>query len=93
MNYPAHARFDFCRDGRANRRDRDAEPRVLLLGHVIEPGTGDFAGIVIHEAGDTYTRQVERHAITASLIEGMEPLQAFALGRLVEGGEPVAADG
>lgn len=87
MNCPAYSRFDFARDGRANRRDHDAEPRVLLLASAIEPDTGEFSGVIVHFAGDGFTREVPRHSINRDLIAGIAPEQAFQLGRLVEGGE------
>lgn len=85
MSYPELLPFEFHRNGNANRRDRDAQPRVLILDSA-QDETGDFAGVIAHFAGDTYTRQVERHSINAELIAGLSPEQAFELGRLVEGG-------
>lgn len=86
MNYSAHSRFDFHRHGDANRRDRDALPRVLLLASASDPKTKRFAGVVVHFAGDEFTREVPAHAISFELIAGLEPGQAFDLGRAVEGG-------
>lgn len=87
MNYPAFNRFDFHKDGNAARRDRDAQPPVLLLASATDPETDQFAGVVAHFAGDPYSREVPAHAINADLIKGMTPEQAFDLGRLVEGGD------
>lgn len=87
MNFPAHSRFDFHKNGHANRRDRDAQPRVLLLDVVTDPYTGDFAHALAHWAGDEYVREIGRHSINDELIAAMQPAQAFDLGRVVEGGE------
>lgn len=88
MNHPAHSKFPFYRDGHAYRRDADAQPRVLLLASANDPDTEQLAGVVVHFAGDTFTREVPRHSINADLIAGLSPEQAFELGRLVEGGDP-----
>ncbi|WP_111748789.1 hypothetical protein [Salinisphaera orenii] len=84
--FHAHGRFNFHTNGNANRRDRDTQPRVLILDSAHDE-TGDFAGVVVHFSGDEFTRQVERHSTNADLIEGLSPEQAFELGRLVEGAE------
>lgn len=85
MNYPAHSRFDFHRNGNSNRRDADAQPRVLLLASANDPDTEQLAGVIVHFAGDEYSREIGRHSINAGLIAGLSPEQAFELGRLVEG--------
>jgi len=66
-------RFNFSRNGHANRRDRDAVPRVLLLR--IE---GDHA--FVHVAGEQYERAVTVSEIDADLIAGMAPEDAFRVG-------------
>lgn len=87
MTFPAYSRFDFHKDGNAARRDRDAEPRVLVIGPAWHPETDELLCVLMHFAGDPYSREVPAHAINVDLIKGMTPEQAFDLGRLVEGGE------
>lgn len=86
MSFTARSKFEFHKNGNANRRESGAYPRVLLLAHATEPDTADFAGVVVHFAGDEFTREVPRHSINGDLIADMAPLEAFELGRLIEGG-------
>src|SRR5690625_5151714 len=84
--FPAHSKFPFHADGNSYRGDRDAEPRVQVIGPAFNPETDEFVGIIVHFSGDDYTRDIPRSAINTVLINGMTPNQALAVGRLVEGG-------
>lgn len=78
MSYPEIKPFEFSRNGHSNRRDDDAEPAVLLLD--ISP---DKRGARLHFAGDENIRMawVSELVRDTSTIEGMEPMDAFRVGR------------
>ncbi len=85
MNHAPLTPFEFSRDGHSNRRDADAEPRVLVTA--ITGPTINF-----HCAGDTYLRtaNVVDAVDDTDLISGMQPGDSLrlgiAVGRLLAGG-------
>ncbi|MES1947426.1 hypothetical protein C84B14_08757 [Salinisphaera sp. C84B14] len=70
-------RFPFTREGHANRRDADAEPRIAVVSIDVEDKRLHY-----HEAGDEYVRAIDLHKLKLidPLIEGMEPRDAFMAG-------------
>ena len=81
MSYPEIQRFDFSRNGHANRREHDATPRVLFVGM-------DFIDheLLFHLAGDEYVRTA--HVFDAArdpeLVAGLPPDAALRLGQEFE---------
>jgi len=77
-NYQESGRFPAHRNGRSNRIDVDAQPRVLLLD--VSP---DNRGARLHFAGDTHIRVawISDLACDTDTLEGMAPLDAFKIGR------------
>ncbi|MDT0635042.1 hypothetical protein [Spectribacter hydrogenoxidans] len=81
MSYPAVSPFDFHKNGDANRREDDAEPRVKLMGFDL----GTFEAHV-HVAGDTHVRAVPLTTLRLDdpIILGMAPADAFLAGGWTE---------
>lgn len=77
-NYPESGRFDRTKNGHANRIDKDAKPRVLVLD--ISP---DNRGARLHFAGDENIRLawINDLARDAETLSAMEALDAFRVGR------------
>ena len=77
MTYPEHHRFVFHRNDYSNRRDRDADPRVLFLG--MEP---DDDRLQFHLAGDPYVRSAHVYdaVLDEVLVAGLAPGDALKLG-------------
>lgn len=94
MNYSIFDRFPFSRDGNANRRDKDADPRVLIVdaAHYLEVNGFRVSEVIVHFAGDEYTRVVPI-AEAAELVEDMAPGDAYWMGRAIEGADVAIAEG
>ncbi len=77
MSYPELRRFEFTRNGHSNRRDDDAQPRVLFIGMDFDDHWLHF-----HLAGDAWVRtgHVYDCVLDAELVAGLEPQDAVRLG-------------
>lgn len=77
MKYKPVDLFEFNSNGHANRRDADAQPRVLAWGLSFDDHQFYF-----HEAGDLYLRvaPVADAVLDEELVEGLEPADAMRLG-------------
>lgn len=77
MSYPELTRFDFHRNGNANRRDHNAQPRVLFIGMELDDNRMHF-----HIAGDEWVRTAHVYdaALDDELVAGMESAAALRLG-------------
>ncbi len=77
MSHPELLPFEFHRNGNANRREPNAEPRVLFIGLELDDHRLQF-----HLAGDEWVRSAHVYdaVLDAELVAGMEPQDALKLG-------------
>ena len=88
MKYEALQPFEFTQNGYSARRDKEAEPRCLLMGIAF-----DTSHIYFHESGDEFIRSasVADAALDNELIAGFEPMDALRIGIEFERGRKVGA--
>lgn len=81
-SYQESGRFPSTRNGNANRRANDVEPRVLVLD--VSP---DNRGARLHFAGDENIRMawISDLGRDADTLKGMDPLDAFRVGKASHG--------
>lgn len=78
MKYETKKPFEFSTHGYSNRRDTDAQPRVLMLGIEL-----DEHRIHFHIAGHSniYSAPVADVVSDEELIAGFEPMDALRIGQ------------